>query len=71
MHDANELRNILKNPPYINIESWKDGLEFAGEGYLEELDTDKLLKIKGKLDIVIKTGSTEILRSHYEDEIYP
>lgn len=68
---ADDLRIELRNEPYIRIKSWKEGLDFAGEGYLEELDEERLLKIKNKLDTVITTGSEESLRSHYEDEIYP
>lgn len=68
---ADGLRIQLKSEPYISIQSWRDGLEFAGEGYLDELDEEKLMKIKNKLDTVIRTGSEESLRSHYEDEIYP
>jgi len=66
-----KLRAELRGEPYINIRSWRDGLEFAGEEYLDELNEEKLAKIKRKLDIVISTGSEENLRSHYEDEIYP
>lgn len=68
---AENLRIELRSEPYTSIKSWKEGLDFAGEGYLDELDEERLLKIKDKLDTVIATGSEESLRSHYEDEIYP
>ncbi|WP_407570840.1 hypothetical protein [Deinococcus altitudinis] len=69
--NAEDLRNLLRSATYTMIKPWSDGLEFAGEGYLEQLNEHQLTQIKDVLDIVISTGSEEILKSHYEDEIYP
>jgi len=70
-NSADDLRNELRNEPYASIKSWKDGLEFAGKDYLDKLDEEMLMKIKNKLNVVISTGPEKVLRSHYEDEIYP
>jgi len=68
MTKADELRKMLLAPPYIDIKSWKNGLDFAGPGYLEELSEDMLLSIKAQLDQVFATGSEDVLKSHYDDD---
>ncbi|MGY2896467.1 hypothetical protein [Deinococcus sp. UYEF24] len=64
-----ELRQMLLAPPYIDIKSWKDGLRFAGPGYLENLSEDMLLSVKAQLDQVFATGSEDVLKSHYDDDM--